>query len=119
MTRNVLVVSSAESAEQLQRTLDACSSLEAFGMHCVFAAEDIGRLQAQFQNAPSDKNLFTNQELEIVLVLGGDGSLHCHGLVESPIKGTNGNIEYLSLMRFEPLDYGVEQQLVDELFSKG
>jgi len=57
--------------------------------------------------------------VEQVLKGAKDDGLHCHGLVESPIKGTNGNIEYLSLMRFEPLDYGVEQQLVDELFSKG
>jgi len=56
--------------------------------------------------------------VEQVLKGAKDDGLQCHGLVESPIKGTNGNIEYLSLMGFEPLDYGLEQRLVDSLFSK-
>lgn len=108
MTRNVLVVSSAESAGQLQRTLDACSSLEALGMHCVFASEDIGRLQAQFENAPSDKNLFTNQELEIVLVLGGDGSiLRAAELArsqEAPILGINfGHVGFMAEAELDDL----------------
>ena len=101
MTRNVLVVSSAESAEQLQRTLDACSSLEELGMNCVFAAEDIGRLRAQFSSAPSDKSLFTNQELEVVLVLGGDGSIlraaELARAQDAPILGVNlGHIGFMA-----------------------
>jgi len=108
MTRNVLVVSSAESAGQLQRTLDACASLEALGMHCVFAAEDIGRLRSQFENAPSDKDLFTNQELEIVLVLGGDGSiLRAAELTRSqgaPILGINfGHVGFMAEAELDDL----------------
>jgi predicted rRNA methylase YqxC with S4 and FtsJ domains len=55
--------------------------------------------------------------VEQVLQGANDDGFSCHGLIESPIKGTNGNVEYLSLMKFERLDYGVEQIMVDKLFS--
>ena len=55
--------------------------------------------------------------VEQVLRGANDDGFYCHGLIESPIKGTNGNVEYLSLMKFESLDYGVEQLMVDKLFS--
>jgi len=56
--------------------------------------------------------------IEQVLNGAKSDGLHCHGLVESPIKGTNGNVEYLALLKFETRDYGIEQQMVDELFTK-
>jgi len=123
MARNVLVVSSAESAAQLQRTLDACSSLESLGMHCVFPVEDIGRLQAQFEDAPSDKSLFTNQELEIVLVLGGDGSiLRAAELAreqDAPILGINfGHVGFMAEAELEDLT-GVLDAIASKKYKVG
>jgi len=44
--------------------------------------------------------------------------LYCKGLTESPIKGTNGNREYLALMKPEQSEYGFEAQLVEKLFAQ-
>lgn len=74
MSRNVLVVSSAESAPQIERTLEACSNLEKLGLHCLFAPEDFERLGISVAKDSASKQ-FHSQELEIVLVLGGDGSI--------------------------------------------
>lgn len=43
--------------------------------------------------------------------------LYCKGLTESPIKGTNGNQEYLALMKPEKSEYGFEAQIVEKLFA--
>ncbi len=74
MSRNVLVVSSAESAVQIERTLEACVSLEALEMNCLYAPEDFERLGIAAAPDSASKQ-FQDQPLEIVLVLGGDGSI--------------------------------------------
>lgn len=43
--------------------------------------------------------------------------LFCKGLTESPIKGTNGNQEYLALMKPEASEYGFEAKIVEKLFA--
>lgn len=56
--------------------------------------------------------------VEQVLDEARRAGLYCKGLTESPIKGTNGNREYLALMKPEQSEYGFEAQLVEKLFAQ-
>jgi len=108
MSRNVLVVSSAESAVQIERTLEACASLEALGLHCLYAPEDFERLGIAAL-ADSASKEFHDQTLEIVLVLGGDGSiLRAAELIrdqDAPLIGVNlGHIGFMAEAELNELE---------------
>jgi NAD+ kinase len=106
MTRNTLVVSSAESRTDVAKTLEVCQKLEALGMNCLFAQEDIDRLSAASEQQLDSKKLFSTQPLEVVLVLGGDGSiLRAAELVreqDAPLLGINlGHIGFMAEAEME------------------
>lgn len=56
--------------------------------------------------------------IEQVLDSARESNLHCQNITESPIKGTNGNVEYLALLGSQRLDYAQEQVNLDGLFTK-
>ena len=108
MSRNVLVVSSAESGLQIERTLEACSNLEALGLNCLFATEDFDRLGIS-ASSNSESKKFLDQALEIVLVLGGDGSIlraaELSRAQEAPLIGVNlGHIGFMSEAELNELE---------------
>lgn len=55
-----------------------------------------------------------------ILLFAKGLSLHCHGLTFSPIKGPEGNIEYLSLFKMNPFEHEIlsGDEIVDEAFGK-
>ena len=136
MSRFVLVVSNATDANNAMAALDVCRDLEKRGFHWLLDEEDFGRL-ANLSNTKLQKDqLFHNQEVEVVLVLGGDGSiLRAAELVRNqvaPILGINlGHVGFMAeaereelpvvLERLERRDYqvGFRVALEVEVFQEG
>jgi 23S rRNA (cytidine1920-2'-O)/16S rRNA (cytidine1409-2'-O)-methyltransferase len=56
--------------------------------------------------------------IQQVLDAARESGLHAQKITESPIKGTNGNVEYLALFGNQRLDYAQEQSNLDQLFVK-
>jgi NAD+ kinase len=136
MSRFVLVVSNAIDQANAQAALSVCQDLESRGFHWLLDEEDFGRLGRLAQSQLSDTHLFSNQEIEVVLVLGGDGSiLRGAELVRSqvaPILGINlGHVGFMAeaeredlpkvLDRLEKRDYqvGFRVALEVEVFQEG
>jgi NAD+ kinase len=136
MSRFVLVVSNATDGANALAALDVCHELEMRGFHWLLDEEDHLRLGALSNQALDSSQLFTDQEIEVVLVLGGDGSiLRAAELVReqvAPILGINlGHVGFMAeaeredlqtvLDRLERKDYevGFRVALEVEVFQEG
>jgi len=109
MSRFVLVVSNATDSTSAVAALDVCSELEMRGFHWLLDSEDHGRLASLSSEELSASQLFANQEIEVVLVLGGDGSiLRAAELVRTqvaPILGINlGHVGFMAEAEREDLE---------------
>lgn len=62
----------------------------------------------------------TERRRAIEQVLDGAraANLHCQQITESPIKGTNGNTEYLALFGSQRIEYSKETEIIEALFAK-
>jgi NAD+ kinase len=136
MSRFVLVVSNATDKPNALAALEVCADLSKRGFHWLLDDEDFGRL-ARLAEVPIDSDhLFGTQEIEVVLVLGGDGSiLRGAELVRSqvaPILGINlGHVGFMAeaereelpvvLDRLERRDYqvGFRVALEVEVYQAG
>ena len=101
MSRFVLVVSNASDSANALAALDVCSELEKRGFHWLLDAEDLNRLGSLSGRDLAEAMRFESQEIEVVLVLGGDGSiLRAAELVRSqvaPILGINlGHVGFMA-----------------------
>jgi NAD+ kinase len=136
MSRFVLVVSNATDTHNALDALNVCRDLEKRGFHWLLDEEDFGRLAALSKTELDQRQLFGNQEIEVVLVLGGDGSiLRGAELVRNqvaPILGINlGHVGFMAeaereelpavLERLERRDYqvGFRVALEVEVFQGG
>jgi NAD+ kinase len=136
MLRFVLVVSNATEKANALAALDVARDLENRGFHWLLDEEDFGRLSRLSDTDLNDSHLFSKQEIEVVLVLGGDGSiLRGAELVRSqvaPILGINlGHVGFMAeaereelpqvLDRLERRDYqvGFRVALEVEVFQDG
>jgi NAD+ kinase len=136
MSRFVLVVSNATDTQNALDALNVCRDLEKRGFHWLLDEEDFGRLAALSKTELDQRQLFGNQEIEVVLVLGGDGSiLRGAELVRNqvaPILGINlGHVGFMAeaereelpavLERLERRDYqvGFRVALEVEVFQGG
>lgn len=118
MTRYVLVVSNATEPKSAKDALEVCADLNSRGLSCLFDAEDFGRLQRLASLDLDDSHLFSGQEVEVVLVLGGDGSiLRAAELVRdqvAPILGINlGHVGFMAEAERDDLP-----QVLDRLVNK-
>lgn len=76
MTRLVLLITNAETAESAAVVAEACESLRAHGLTAVLPQEDFDRLHRLGVTAAKDVlTRELGQDLELALVLGGDGSI--------------------------------------------
>ena len=122
MSRFILVVSNATDADNAAAALKVCSDLESRGFSWLLDQEDFGRLAGLSGQNLDSARLFSGQDVEVVLVLGGDGSiLRAAELVRSqvaPILGINlGHVGFMAeaereelpmvLDRLESRDYQV------------
>ena len=136
MSRFVLVVSNATDGANALAALDVCRELETRGFHWLLDEEDHGRLGNLSSQSLNSSKIFSNQEIEVVLVLGGDGSiLRAAELVReqvAPILGINlGHVGFMAeaeredlqkvLDRLERKDYevGFRVALEVEVFQQG
>lgn len=136
MSRFVLVVSNATDESNARAALEVCKDLEKRGFSWLLDEEDYGRLGQLTKTTFSAERLFSGQEIEVVLVLGGDGSiLRGAELVRSqvaPILGINlGHVGFMAeaeredlpkvLDRLEKRDYevGFRVALEVEVFEQG
>ena len=136
MSRFVLVVSNATDGANALAALDVCHELAMRGFHWLLDEEDHVRLGALSNQSLNSSQLFTDQEIEVVLVLGGDGSiLRAAELVReqvAPILGINlGHVGFMAeaeredlqtvLDRLERKDYevGFRVALEVEVFQEG
>ena len=108
MSRFVLVVSNATDSANALAALDVCNELEKRGFHWLLDQEDFGRLANLSSNDLEANHLFGDQEIEVALVLGGDGSiLRAAELVRSqvaPILGINlGHVGFMAEAEREDL----------------
>lgn len=108
MTRHVLVVSNATEAKTAKDAIEVCQELNNRGLKCLFDQEDHGRLQRLSGLELDSDQLFSNQDIEVVLVLGGDGSiLRAAELVRdqvAPILGINlGHVGFMAEAEREDL----------------
>ena len=118
MTRNVLVVSNATDAQAAKDALAVCRDLQSRGLKCLLDPEDFSRLQRLTGEALDADHLFENQQIEVSLVLGGDGSiLRAAELVRdqvTPILGINlGHVGFMAEAEREQLP-----QVLDRLVAK-
>ena len=108
MTRHVLVVSNATEAKTAKDAIEVCQELNNRGLKCLFDQEDHGRLQRLSGLELDSDQQFSNQDIEVVLVLGGDGSiLRAAELVRdqvAPILGINlGHVGFMAEAEREDL----------------
>lgn len=136
MLRFVLVVSNATDKANALAALEVAKELENRGFHWLLDEEDFGRLSRLSGSDLNESHLFSKQEIEVVLVLGGDGSiLRGAELVRAqvaPILGINlGHVGFMAeaereelpqvLDRLERRDYqvGFRVALEVEVFQDG
>lgn len=118
MSRYVLVVSNATEPQSAKDALEICRELDNRGMSCVLGDEDFQRLAKLAATEIAHEHLFTHQQIEVVLVLGGDGSiLRAAELVRdqvAPILGINlGHVGFMAEAEREELP-----QVLDRLVKK-
>ena len=118
MSRYILVVSNATEPQSAKDALEICRELDNRGMSCLLGSEDFQRLAKLSSTEIANEHLFTDQQIEVVLVLGGDGSiLRAAELVRdqvAPILGINlGHVGFMAEAEREELP-----QVLDRLVKK-
>lgn len=108
MSRSILVVSNATDADNASAALQVCDDLHSRGFSWLLDQEDFDRLAALASKKLASEHLFTGQDVEVVLVLGGDGSiLRAAELVRTqvaPILGINlGHVGFMAEAEREEL----------------
>lgn len=122
MSRFILVVSNATDADSAAAALKVCEDLRNRGFSWLLDHDDFERLGTLAGQKLDSSQLFSGQDVEVVLVLGGDGSiLRAAEMVRSqvaPILGINlGHVGFMAeaereelplvLDRLESRDYQV------------
>lgn len=108
MSRFILVVSNATDADNGAAALKVCNDLETRGFSWLLDEDDFGRLASLASQVVETEHLFAGQDVEVVLVLGGDGSiLRAAELVRgqiAPILGINlGHVGFMAEAEREEL----------------
>lgn len=108
MSRFILVVSNAADADNAAAALGVCGQLRSRGFSWLLDGDDFGRLANLASQKIDPQNLFAGQDVEVVLVLGGDGSiLRAAELVRTqvaPILGINlGHVGFMAEAEREDL----------------
>jgi NAD+ kinase len=108
MSRSILVVSNATDADNASAALEVCDDLKRRGFSFLLDREDFERLASLATKELAAEHLFTGQDVEVVLVLGGDGSiLRAAELVRTqvaPILGINlGHVGFMAEAEREDL----------------
>lgn len=108
MSRSILVVSNATDADNASAALQVCDDLHSRGFSWLLDQEAFDRLAALAAKKLASEHLFTGQDVEVVLVLGGDGSiLRAAELVRTqvaPILGINlGHVGFMAEAEREDL----------------
>jgi NAD+ kinase len=103
-----LVVSNATDADNASAALEVCDDLNRRGFSFLLDREDFERLASLATKKLAAEHLFTGQDVEVVLVLGGDGSiLRAAELVRTqvaPILGINlGHVGFMAEAEREDL----------------
>lgn len=84
-------------------------------------------IKPQFENDASalskggivKKRLYHERTLDKIIAVSYDAKLFCHGIIVSPIKGGDGNIEYLAIFKRQKSDKIIDvKSIVTEAFSK-
>lgn len=108
MSRFILVVSNATDADNAAAALKVCNDLETRGFSWLLDEDDFGRLASLASQVVETEHFFAGQDVEVVLVLGGDGSiLRAAELVRgqiAPILGINlGHVGFMAEAEREEL----------------
>lgn len=111
MSRNILLVTNAQSQTQASLVSDVCQLLSANGLSCLFEPGELSRLESQGAEIESRVE-YDSQKLEAVVVLGGDGSiLRAAELTfgkNVPILGINtGHVGFMAEAELSGLDAAI------------
>ncbi len=111
MSRNILLVTNAQSQSQASLVSDVCQLLAANGLSCLFEPGELARLESQGAEIESQVE-YGSQKLEAVVVLGGDGSiLRAAELTfgkNVPILGINtGHVGFMAEAELSGLDAAI------------
>ncbi|MDC0911746.1 NAD kinase [Aquiluna sp.] len=100
MQRVLIVISHADDAAAQEAT-NACKHLAQRGISCVFDKEDLEHFAALGAAQPESSKTYSGEDLDLVMVLGGDGSiLRAAEIVNgnpAPILGINlGHVGFMT-----------------------
>ena len=100
MQRVLIVISHADDAAAQEAT-NACKHLAQRGIACVFDKDDIDHFAALGVSQPEGSKTYSGEDLDLVMVLGGDGSiLRAAEIVNdnpAPILGINlGHVGFMT-----------------------
>ena len=100
MQRVLIVISHADDAAAQEAT-NACKHLAQRGIACVFDKDDLDHFAALGVAQPEGSNAYSGEDLDLVMVLGGDGSiLRAAEIVNdnpAPILGINlGHVGFMT-----------------------
>ena len=100
MQRVVIVISHADNAAAQEAT-NACKHLAQRGIACVFDKDDLDHFAALGVSQPEGSKNYSGEDLDLVMVLGGDGSiLRAAEIVNdnpAPILGINlGHVGFMT-----------------------
>ncbi len=100
MQRVLIVISHADDAAAQEAT-NACKHLAQRGIACVFDKDDLDHFAALGASQPEGSKTFSGEDLDLVMVLGGDGSvLRAAEIVNdnpAPILGINlGHVGFMT-----------------------
>ena len=113
MTRTVLVVASARAHGIEQLVVHACQNLISKGVQIAMEQPQIDELQNLGAHLPDGVSEFVGQEIELGLVLGGDGSIlraaELLRTTQAPILGINtGHVGFMAEAESGGLDAAVD-----------
>lgn len=100
MQRVLIVISHADDSAAREATL-ACKHLAKRGIACVFDSEDLEHFKSLGESQPEGSSSYAGEDLDLVMVLGGDGSiLRAAEIVNenpAPILGINlGHVGFMT-----------------------